>query len=89
MQSILRSNDDVKVITEFWPQGLRDAGYAAEDYLRLLADCGFQFFEISERDETVEACDEAALLSGYTESGGHTNLLCVKGGRTDFRQPGR
>jgi FkbM family methyltransferase len=41
MKETLKNNSDVKLISEFWPYGLREAGSSVSAYYAALADLGF------------------------------------------------
>lgn len=42
MKETLKSNPKVKIISEFWPYGLRKAGSSVTDYYKLLQDLNFK-----------------------------------------------
>jgi FkbM family methyltransferase len=79
MQGLLRRYHDVKIITEFWPAGLRRSGIEARDYLADLERQGFRLFRIDEDDETTESTTADELLSLYPDSReDFGNLYCAR-----------
>jgi FkbM family methyltransferase len=79
MIGILKKNQGIKILTEFWPFGLKHAGDSAKKYLDLLKDLGFAFYDIHETTETLEPITVAELLKRYPEDEAyHTDLLCVR-----------
>lgn len=76
-QKILQSNH-LKIITEFWPDGLRNVGNDPLELLSKLQEYGFKIEFINERKQTLEpieevirSCEKARLTDGF-------NLLLQK-----------
>jgi FkbM family methyltransferase len=79
MSNLLKRNRDVKIVTEFWPTGLKRSGITAEEYLKLLIKYNFKLYNVNEEKERIEPVDIPELLETYTpEEGNYTDLLCVK-----------
>jgi len=79
MQTLLRSNANLKIVTEFWPAGLERSGADPEEYLENLLSNGFTIYEINEGRREVSATSTGKLLTDYsTEGGAYTNLLCLR-----------
>ncbi len=79
MSLLLKKNPNVKIITEFWPLGLKKFGVNPEEYLRLLTVLGFKLFNIDEAKYAIESLSVAELLNAYTvEKRNYTNLLCLR-----------
>ena len=79
MAGLLESQADVKMITEFWPGGLRRSGIQARGYLDELARLGFRLFEIDEDTETKVAAEPDDLLARFPDDREEfTNLFCVR-----------
>lgn len=79
MYSLLQKNKNVKIITEFWPMGLKEFGVGPDEYLKSLIKHNFKLYHINEKEKKIEPIQSAKLLEKYTpEKGDHTNLLCVK-----------
>jgi len=78
MAGLLAKNAEVKLITEFWPLGLKLSGVEPETYLRLLVDRGFTLSNIDEQQNKIVSTSIPELLTQYTpERSNQTNLLCV------------
>jgi hypothetical protein len=79
MSSVLRRNGKLKMITEFWPFGLKKFGIDGERYIGLLQEHGFTLFNINEHAKKIEPVNVSGLLSWFTpESEAFTNLLCIR-----------
>ena len=79
MQALLAKNKPLKMITEYWPNGLRRFGADHEGYLKMILACGFEMFEISEENKTLESTTIPRLLETYTVGKDNfTNLLCIR-----------
>jgi FkbM family methyltransferase len=78
MSNILQKNN-LKVISEFWPMGLKKFGIDPEEYLKLLTSSGFRIYEVDEQRKEVIMTDIQKLLKMYSpEKDEHTNLLLIK-----------
>jgi len=53
MLNLLEKNN-VKIITEFWPIGLKRFGIDPEEYLKLLIELGFKLYEVSEQEKKIK-----------------------------------
>lgn len=82
MSQLLEKNKTIKIVTEFWPTGLKKFGTEPEEYLQSLTRLRFKLYELKERDNKIEPVNAiSTLLEKYTpENGDFTNLLCVKEG---------
>ena len=79
MFNLLKKNN-VKIITEFWPIGLKIFGIDPEEYLKLYIEFGFKLYEVNEQEKKIKSINIHKLLEIYTpEKENFTNLLCVKG----------
>jgi len=79
MQGVLQRYPDVRIITEFWPAGLRRSGVEAREYLADLDRLGFRLFRIDEDDETTEPTTAEELLTLYpAEREEFSNLYCAR-----------
>jgi len=78
MLNLLRKNKTVKIVTEFWPGGLKRFGTDANEYLKLLTELGFKLYEINEQKEK-KPVNIPKLLERYTpEKEDFINLLCIR-----------
>lgn len=48
MHTILKANHDIKLISEFWPYGLRKAGSTVSDYYNFLKNMNFNIYLLKE-----------------------------------------
>lgn len=79
MRNLLQTNRDVKMVTEFWPHGLRDSGADPEAFLKALVQLGFTLYRIDEQRQEVRATDAAELLGEYVPARKNfANLLCKR-----------
>ena len=80
MHHLLEMNKEVKILTEFWPFGLKSFGTDPEQYLRLLIDNGFKLYNVDEEKKLIRPINIHDLLQSYTfEKRNYTNLLCTHG----------
>lgn len=79
MRQLLSAQRSVKLITEFWPGGLRRSGIGPEEYLADLESLGFNLSRIDEERETREPIDRGDLLASIPDgSEQFTNLYCSR-----------
>ncbi len=79
MQNLLRRSRACQVAMEFWPLGIDRAGDDVRQMLDLLAELGFSFQKIDERQARLEEIGPAHLLREFTVAkGNQTNLLLTK-----------
>ena len=79
MFNLLKKNNNVKIITEFLPIGLKSSSINPEKYLKLLIELGFKLYEINEREKKIKPVNIPKLLEMYSpEKGIYTNLLCLR-----------
>ena len=64
MLGTLRSNDNVVLVTEFWPAGMRLSGSDPAAFLEELRALGFVFFTMT-REGSLAPAGEEALLARY------------------------
>ena len=80
MPNLLKNNKSVKILSEFWPIGLKRFGTDPEEYLKLVVEHGFKLYQINEREKRIKPADIAELLQRYTpKKENYTNLLCIRG----------
>jgi len=81
MRNILRDNKSVRLLTEFWPIGLRRFGVEAREYLYALEAEGFRFHDVQKGGGHPDPVEKTALLARYVpEKENFTNLFCVREG---------
>jgi FkbM family methyltransferase len=74
MTSIIKQNENLKIITEFWPIGLRNSGSSPKNFLNKLEEYGFALYQIGQH---VELVDATHLLRRFNDEG-FTTVLCKK-----------
>jgi FkbM family methyltransferase len=80
MTGLLRQHDGIKMVTEFWPVGLRRFGASAEQFLNHLSQLGFCWTVIDEAAKDFYPASISQLLQTYVpEKENFTNLYCVRG----------
>jgi len=75
MPQLLQQNQNVKIITHFWPMGLRKCGFKPEEYLKILIGYGFKIYLINENKIEPIAINE--LMQLCTEED-FKNLVCLR-----------
>lgn len=79
METLLRKNRKLKILTEYWPIGIKRSGRDPEDYLKLLINHGFQMYNINSLTNKIEPFNMAEILKVYTvKIGNFTDLFCVR-----------
>lgn len=79
MKGIIRKNPQMKVICEFWPAGMAMFGVPAEEFLFMLQDLRFQFYEIDNKEGlgSLSVLPEY-LLEKYTIENNLTGNLLMR-----------
>jgi len=84
MEKILENNNDLKIFTEFWPDGLLKSGFSAKEYWNKLEQFGFKFIYLIDDDkkrlEIVDFKDAVKRCQNtiFKRTTRHVNLLCAK-----------
>jgi len=79
MPILLEKNRRLKMVTEFWPFGLKQFGVEPSEYIELFVKHGFVLYEIDERRKSIQPADIARILKTCTpENRKFTNLFCVR-----------
>lgn len=76
MTNVIKNNRDLKMVVEFWPEGLRHFGSSPEELLNALVSYGFKLYQIDEHKESLTPVNVASLIKKYY-SRGYTNLLAT------------
>ena len=74
MTNTINRNDNLKIITEFWPMGIRNSGSSPKDFLNKLVEYGFALYQVG---QYVEPINVNYLLGMYRDKK-FTTLLCEK-----------
>ena len=79
MPLLLQRIKNLKIITEFWPIGLKRCGIEPKDYLQLLENWHFKLYHMDNKKKRLEPVKIADLLKEYTpKNEDYTNLLCIR-----------
>ncbi len=78
MTNVINQNDNLKIIMEFWPMGIRNSGSSPMVFLNRLVECGFKLYQIG---QYVEPINVNRLLRMYNDKK-FTTLLCKRSVRT-------
>jgi len=79
MKNILNRNDNLNMITEYWPYGLIRCGMDPLVFPKLLVRYNYYPFELNEKDEKIELTDIDKLKSRYKNRiEDYTNILWLK-----------
>jgi FkbM family methyltransferase len=74
MKNVIDQNEDLKIITEFWPMGIRNSGSSARDFLNRLVESGFDLYQIGEFLKPVDIDYLLRICDGNKS----TTLMCKK-----------
>ena len=77
MTKILEKNDDLKILTEFWPSGLRKFGTYPKEFLNKLTEFGFELYHINEERKLIEPID-VTRVTEMCKDEEHINIFCKK-----------
>lgn len=78
MSSLLEKNSRLRILTEFWPGGLKQFGIGSEEYLALLAKYGFRFYRIIDDQERIQPTTIRELSETRWGDEKFTNLFCTR-----------
>ena len=79
MQKIITSSNKITLLTEFWPQGIIDAGENPKDFLETLRNLDFSLYELNKQGKLIllRKEDDAHLIHKY-KGRKYTNLVGKK-----------
>ena len=79
MQKIITSSNKITLLTEFWPQGIIDAGENPKDFLETLRNLDFSLYELNKQGKLIllRKEDDANLIHKY-KGRKYTNLVGKK-----------
>lgn len=92
MRRTIQNSPDVTLLTEFWPEGLRQAGVSPEEFLRTLHDeLGLHVWEIDAAQSRLTPVMDFDRLIARHPGRRYTNLLCRREccALSDFAVPAR
>jgi hypothetical protein len=77
MYNLPLSSPNLKIITEFYPQALKERGYSPREYLEALRTYGFSLFYIDEERGTIRRINDLAKFVRKVENA-CVNILCLR-----------
>jgi len=78
MTSLLQKNKNIKIISEFWPDGLKEFGVEPEAHLKLLVGQGFKLYNLNQQKKKIEPVNISELLEICPKKEKATNLFLTK-----------
>jgi FkbM family methyltransferase len=79
-QKTLARSPNVILLSEFWPQGLKEAGGDAHAYLQMLKNLGFTLYNLNERPHgTVTPLEDCDAFIASLPGRKYTDIVGVKG----------
>lgn len=76
---LIKKNPHIKIISEFWPRGLKMSGLDPKKYLNLITSLGFKIYNLDEWEGYPKLISPQKLLKKYTTKNNlDTNLFCTK-----------
>lgn len=77
--SLIKENRNIKILTEFWPKGLKLSGSSALEYASFLEKNRFQIYDIDEAEKTIKLINIKSLLKPpENEAHDFRNLFCTR-----------
>lgn len=80
MQETIRRSGRLILLSEFWPQGLRNAGTAPEEFLGRLQALGMRLYELTDRGRLTRMTDAKHLIERHPGTR-YTNIVAALGER--------
>lgn len=78
-KKLIKQNKKVKILTEFWPNGLKLSGSSAEKYINFLVKNNFTLLNINEEKKQIKKITKKELLSiDNSKIDNFRYLFCVK-----------
>jgi len=78
--NLLDMNENIKIITEFYPKPLdgigKEINFIAEDYLEFLREKGFMLYNIDEKTKSLILSSPTKILDKFKNK--WSNLLCER-----------
>ena len=76
---LLKANKHIKLFTELWPKGLKQAGSSAAEYFSLLKQHAFSLYEIDSQNKKLNKASQNRLIAKYPEDRSfNADLFCTK-----------
>lgn len=74
LQNTIGQSEELMLLAEFWPKGLRDAGGDPKEFLESLGDYDLQLHELTPKGELVELTDFDDLIARH-QGRRYTNIV--------------
>jgi len=82
MTEIISRNDNLRIMTEFFPEDLQRAGVAPLDFLNKFIECGFKLYAITSKEPWIKSVDVDKVMemveNAENKNLKFTNLFCQK-----------
>jgi FkbM family methyltransferase len=79
-QKTLARSQNVILLSEFWPKGLKEAGGSAQEYLQMLKNLGFRLYVLNEKPYgTVTPLEDPDALIASLPGRRYTDIVGIKG----------
>lgn len=78
MSNTFRNNPEMKVMMEFWPWGITQAGDNPAELLKLIQDYGFKIKRIDEDNALIHEVENLESILGLVEERQHIDLFLEK-----------
>ena len=76
MRKLIKANNNISIIMEFWPEGLRQAGTKPDILLKKLIDYKLKIYLLDEEKRRMKRVKNIDTLLKLTGETGFVNLLC-------------
>lgn len=73
---LLKENPNIKIFSEFWPNGLKLNKTSPEKFLKIFSDFGFKIYQIDEKRKKLILTTPTNLINLDSSSQDYTNLYC-------------
>ena len=79
MEKILKESQNLRMLMEFWPKGLEDAGSDSEQLLIKLESLGLRVYELKSKGNFVRILNKREFIERFPERA-YTNLVVLGSG---------
>ena len=86
MQQILRDNDDINLLSEYWPYGLKMAGNSGSELVEFLTKLGFHI-RILINNRWVPFNSSVGRISDSTPENIYYNIYASRNAQADIMYP--
>jgi FkbM family methyltransferase len=78
MQGLLDRNQELRVLSEYWPSGMKKCNRSSEEYLKSLKKNHFELYNINGINHRMKPCHISEILQEYKGDEDYTNLFCIR-----------